>query len=333
MPHPTRRLLGAAALAALPALALPGRPALAQAKPATPWPERTTRIVVPFPPAGTTDILARILADRLGPRLGVAVVVENRAGAAGVIGSEAVVRAEPDGTTLLMTTIGTGAINYALYGKTLTFKPQDFVAVSNMAKLPNVIMVPATSPLKTLPDFVAAARKSPGMTFASSGNGTSLHLTGELLKLEAGIDLTHVPYRGAGPMITDAIAGRVDMAVDNLPSSLGHIKDGRLRALAVTSAERSPALPDVPTTTEAGQPGVQALAWFGIQAPARMSRPLVDRLATEIRAVLAEPATIAKVREQGAEPVGDTPAEFEAFIASEITRWGEVVRRAKVTVD
>ncbi|APT58187.1 ABC transporter substrate-binding protein [Roseomonas gilardii] len=333
MPHPTRRLLGAAALAALPALALPGRPALAQAKPATPWPERTTRIVVPFPPAGTTDILARILADRLGPRLGVAVVVENRAGAAGVIGSEAVVRAEPDGTTLLMTTIGTGAINYALYGKTLTFKPQDLVAVSNMAKLPNVIMVPATSPIRTLADFVAAAKKSPGMTFASSGNGTSLHLTGELLKLEAGIDLTHVPYRGAGPMITDAIAGRVDMAVDNLPSSLGHIKDGRLRALAVTSAERSPALPDVPTTTEAGQPGVQALAWFGIQAPARMARPLVDRLATEIRAVLAEPATIAKVREQGAEPVGDTPAEFEAFIASEITRWGEVVRRAKVTVD
>ena len=158
MPHPTRRLLGAAALAALPALALPGRPALAQAKPATPWPERTTRIVVPFPPADTTDILARILADRLGPRLGVAVVAENRAGAAGVIGSEAVVRAEPDGTTLLMTTIGTGAINYALYGKTLTFKPQDLVAVSNMAKLPNVIMVPASSPIRTLAEFVAAAK-------------------------------------------------------------------------------------------------------------------------------------------------------------------------------
>ncbi|UPG72644.1 tripartite tricarboxylate transporter substrate binding protein [Roseomonas gilardii subsp. gilardii] len=333
MPHPTRRLLGAAALAAFPALALPGRHVLAQGKPATPWPDRPTRIVVPFPPAGSTDILARILADRLGPRLGAPVVVENRAGAAGVIGSEAVARAEPDGTTLLMTTIGTGAINYALYAKTLTFRPQDLAAVSNMAKLPNVIMAPASSPVRTLEEFVAAARKKPGMTFASSGNGTSLHLTGELLKLEAGIDLTHVPYRGAGPMITDVIAGRVDMAVDNLPSSLGHIKDGRLRALAVTSAERSPALPEVPTTAEAGQPGVQALAWFGIQAPARMPRPLVERLSTEIRAVMAEPATIAKVREQGAEPVGDTPEEFETFIASEITRWGEVVRKARVTVD
>jgi len=178
-----------------------------------------------------------------------------------------------------------------------------------------------------------AKRRREGLTIGSSGNGSSLHLTGELLREAAGIDLIHVPFRGAGPMLTEVIAGRVDLAVDNLPSSLGHIRDGRLRALAVTTAQRSPALPDVPTTREAGFPTVDAVAWFGIQVPSRTPQAVIGRLATEIRNVVQEPAVRAKIAEQGAEPVGDTPEEFQTFISREIARWGEVIRRGNIIVD
>ncbi|MFC7555353.1 Bug family tripartite tricarboxylate transporter substrate binding protein [Pseudoroseomonas wenyumeiae] len=232
------------------------------------WPNRPVRIVVPFPAGGTTDLLARVLSEPLQKHLGVPVVVENRAGAGGSVGADFVAKSDADGYTLLMTTIGTAAINYELYKGSINYKPADLAAVSNMANVPNVLTVAANSPVRTVQDLVSLAKSKPGeLTFGSSGNGSSLHLTGELLKGAAGIDLIHVPYRGSGPMLIDAIAGRVDLAIDNLPSSIGHINGGRLRAIAVTSPQRSPSLPDVPTVREAGLPGVETVAWFGVQAP------------------------------------------------------------------
>jgi tripartite-type tricarboxylate transporter receptor subunit TctC len=325
-----RRAVGGAALLAASASLLP-KPAGAQG--AT-WPSRPVRLIVPFPAGGTTDLLARILAERLQQRLGATFVVENRGGAGGSIGSDVVAKADPDGYTLLMATIGTAAINYELYKDSITYKPGDLAAVSNVSNVPNVLTVHSGSLSRTLQDFVTRAKSNAGgLTYGSSGNGSSLHLTGELLKAEAGIDLIHVPYRGSGPMLTDAIAGRVDMAIDNLPSSMGHIQGGRLRALAVTSPKRSPSLPDVPTVREAGLPGVETVAWFGIQAPARTPRPIIERLATEIHAAVTEPATRAKIAELGGEPVGDSPEEFQRLIDAEITRWTEVIRRAKVRPD
>src|SRR3954471_16304184 len=297
------------------------------------WPTRPVRIIVPFPAGGTTDLLARILAPPWGEKLGQPVVVDNRPGAGGNIGADVVAKAT-DGHTLLMTTIGTAAINYGLYRNSMPYKPADLTAVSDMAAVPNVIIASPKLEARTLQDVVALAKRRPdGLTIGSSGNGTSLHLTGELLREAAGIDLVHVPFRGAGPMLTEVIAGRVDLAVDNLPSSLGHIRDGRLRALAVTTLQRSPALPDVPTTREAGFPTVDAVAWFGIQVPARTPQPVIGRLAAEIRAVVQEPAVRAKIEEQGAEPVGDTPEEFQTLISRETARWGEVIRRGNITVD
>jgi tripartite-type tricarboxylate transporter receptor subunit TctC len=321
-------LAGAAFLAGGAGLA--PRPAGAQG---AAWPSRPVRIIVPFPAGGTTDLLARIVAERLQQRIGTPFVVENRGGAGGSIGSDVVAKSDPDGYTLLMATIGTAAINYELYKSSITYKPADLAAVSNVSNVPNVLAVAANSPSRTLQDFIERAKKAGGLTYGSSGNGSSLHLTGELLKAAAGVDLIHVPYRGSGPMLTDAIAGRVDLAIDNLPSSMGHIQGGRLRALAVTSPQRSPSLPDVPTVREAGLPGVETVAWFGIQAPARTPRPIVDRLATEIHAAVNEPGTRAKIAELGGEPVGDKPEEFQRLIDAEITRWTEVIRRANVRPD
>jgi tripartite-type tricarboxylate transporter receptor subunit TctC len=322
-----------AALAAAPALA---RPALAQ--PA--WPSRPLRLVVPFTPAGTTDIAARIIAEPLGARLSQQVIVENRAGAGGNIGSDLVAKAEPDGHTLLMQTISSGAINYALYAQRMPYRPEDLAAVGLVVRVPNAIFVNPALPVQTLRELVAYAKARPGrLNIGSSGSGTSLHMTGELLKLEAGIDLIHVPFRGAGPMLAEVIAGRVEVAVDNLPSAIGHIREGRLRALAVTTRTRSPALPEVPTTAEQGLPGVEATAWFGLQAPARTPRPIIDRLGAEVNAVVQDPAVWPKLADLGGMKPdltpegGTTPAAFEAFIRAEIARWAEVVRRSGATVD
>jgi tripartite-type tricarboxylate transporter receptor subunit TctC len=330
----TRRqaLRGVALLAGTAALsaALPG---VLRAQGAA-WPSRPVRIVVPFPAGGTTDLLARVLAEPLQKHLGVPVVVENRGGAGGSVGADFVAKSDPDGYTLLMATIGTAAINYELYKGSISYKPQDLAAVSNMANVPNVLAVAASSPVRTLQDLVALAKAKPGdLTFGSSGNGSSLHLTGELLKAAAGIDLIHVPYRGSGPMLIDAIAGRVDLAIDNLPSSIGHINGGRLRAIAVTSPQRSPSLLDVPTVREAGLPGVETVAWFGVQAPARTPRPIIDKLAEAIRTIVNEPTSRARIAEQGGEPVGDSPEAFQQLIDAEIQRWTAVIRQANVRVD
>jgi tripartite-type tricarboxylate transporter receptor subunit TctC len=336
----TRRaalVLGTGGLLAAPPLLL-GRRAAAQGGGA--YPNRTIRLVVPFTPAGTTDIAARILAERLTQRLGQQVVVENRAGAGGNVGSDMVAKAEPDGYTLLMCTISSGAINYSLYGPRMPYKPEDLAGAGLMLKVPNAIFVTNDLPVRTLRELVDYVKARPGqLNHGSSGVGTSLHLTGELLKASAGIEMTHVPFRGAGPMLQEVIAGRIQVTVDNLPSVIGHIRDGRLRALAVTTAARSPALPDVPTTAEAGFPRGEATAWFGVQAPARTPRPIIERLGAEIDAVTKEPETRAKIAELGGMPPGLTPdggtspETFEAFVRSEIAKWTEVVRHSGATVE
>ncbi|PZW48718.1 tripartite-type tricarboxylate transporter receptor subunit TctC [Humitalea rosea] len=311
-------------------------PALAQGQ----YPMRPVRLVVPFAPAGTTDIAARILAERLHARLGQPFTIDNRPGAGGNIGSDVVAKADPDGYTLLMQTISSGAINYGLYAGRMPYKPEDLAAVGLMLRVPNAIFVTNALPVNTLAELVAYAKANPGkLNIGSSGAGTSLHMTGELLKLEAGIEMTHIPFRGAGPMLAEVIAGRVEVGVDNLPSVIGHLRDGRLRALAVTTATRTPALPEVPTTAEAGFPGVEATAWFGVQAPAGTPRPILDRLGAAIDAIVKEPATAARIAELGGMPPaltpdgGTTPAAFASFIRSEITKWGEIVNRAGVKLE
>jgi tripartite-type tricarboxylate transporter receptor subunit TctC len=304
------------------------------------WPNRTIRLVVPFTPAGTTDIAARILAERLTQRLGQQVIVENRAGAGGNVGSEYVVKSDPDGYTLLMGTVSSSGINYSLYGAKMPYKPEDLAGAGLMMQVPNAIFVTNSLPVKTLKELVDYAKARPGkLNHGSSGAGTSLHLTGELLKTVAGIDMLHVPFRGAGPMLQEVIAGRIEVAVDNLPSVIGHLRDGRLRPLAVTTTVRSPALPDVPTTAEAGFPGVQATAWFGVQAPARTPRPIIERLGKEIDAVVKEPETKAKIADLGGMAPGLTPdggtspETFEAFVKAEIAKWAEVVRKSGASAE
>jgi len=325
-----RPFLGAALAAPL------AGPALAQGQ----YPTHTIRMVVPFTPAGTTDIAARILAERLRPLLGQVVAVDNRPGAGGNIGSDIVAKAEPDGYTLLMQTISSGAINYALYGARMPYKPEDLVEVGLMMRVPNLIFVSNNLPVHTLAELVAHAKANPGkLNIGSSGAGTSLHMTGELLKLEAGIDMIHVPFRGAGPMMAEVMAGRLEVGVDNLPSVIGHVRDGRLRPLAITTATRTPALPEVPTTAEAGFPGVEATAWFGVQAPAGTPQAIVDKVGSAIDVAVKDPAVAAKIAELGGMPPGLTPgggtspAAFTTFVRAEIAKWGEIVHRAGVTID
>jgi tripartite-type tricarboxylate transporter receptor subunit TctC len=330
-----RAALAAPALALLPSALLPRR---ARGQPA--WPARSVRIVVPFTPAGTTDVAARILAERLQARLGQPFTVENRAGAGGNVGTDFVTKAEPDGYTLLMQTISSGAINYTLYGDRMTYRPEDLAEVGLLIRVPNLIFVNNDLPVRSLRDLVAYAKANPNrLNIGSSGAGTSLHVTGELLKMEAGITMAHVPFRGAGPMMAEVMAGRVEVAVDNLPSVIGHVRDGRFRALAVTTASRTPALPNCPTTAEEGLPGVEATAWFGLQAPARTPRPIVERLGAEIDAIVKEPATKARLADLGGmmpelTPDGGTsPAAFTAFVRAETAKWGDVVRRSGATVE
>lgn len=323
-----REALGAALGMSGAALA---SPALAQGPE---WrPTRPMRYIVPFAPAGTADILSRMMAEAISARLGQPVIVENRAGAGGGIGTEVLAKADPDGHTIGLVTVGTGAINYAMY-RNLGYRPADIAAVSNICTVPNVIMVANRVQARTLGELVELARKAPGtFNFGSSGVGTSLHLTGEMLKNGNGLDMTHVPFRGAAQMLLEAAAGRVEMLVDNLPSGLPQIKDGRVRALAVTDTRRSASLPDVPTTAEAGFPDVQAVAWFGTVAPARTPRPAIEALSAALQEAVRQPGFLAKLMEQGAEPVGNSPEQFEAFIKDEIAKWGDVVRKAKVQIE
>jgi len=308
--------------------------ALATSALAQGYPTRGLRLVVPFAPGGSTDIVARLIAERLAAPLGQPVVVENRAGAAGNIGAEAVAKAPADGYTLLMATTGVMAINNALYRSLSYDAATDLAPVIFAASITNVLSVPVDLPVRSVPELVALARTQPGrLSFASSGAGSSTHLSGELFKSLAGVDLLHVPFKGSGQALVDVIAGRVSMIFDNMPSALPHIKGGKLRALGVTGAKRSGALPEVPTIAEAGVPGYESLSWSGIAVPAATPKDVVARLNREIDAILAREDMRRKLAEQGAETVGGPPEAFDAHVRAERAKWGNLVRTNNITVN
>ena len=329
-----RRRLLPATLLALACLTAPS--AWAQAGN---WPNKPVRIVVPFPPGGTTDILARAVAPELTKAFGQSFVVENRAGAGGNLGADIVAKSPNDGYTLLMGTVGTHGINRALYDK-LPFDPiKDFAPVTLVAAVPNVMVVNADKAramgINSVQDFIRHAKANPGrLNMASSGNGTSIHLAGELFKNKTGIFMVHFPYRGSSPALLDLMGGNMDVMFDNLPSSMGHIRSGKLKALAVTSNQRSSALPDVPTVEEAAQlKGFEASSWFGLLAPAGTSPEIVSRIQKEVARALNDPALKEKLQAQGAIPSGNTPQEFAKLIDAEHTKWAQVVKASGAKVD
>ena len=317
-----------AALGALPLLAAP-LPLAAQ--PA--WPNRPIRLVVPFQGGGATDVTARVIAERLSTTLGQPMVVDNRAGAGGNIGADLVAKSDPDGHVLLMGTIGTATINQFLYSR-MPYRQEDLVPVALVNQVANGIIVNPDVRATNLAELIALAKAQPGaLNYGTPGNGTSGHLSGEYLKTRAGIDLQHVPFRGTGGVIPELLAGRVQVAVDNLPAYLPHVAAGRLRLLCVTSRNRWFSVPETPTVAESGIAGFEAVAWFGIQAPARTPRPVIERLSAAVLQAVAEPAIQAKLREVGSEPRPLGPAEFGAFIAAENEKWREVVRVAGARLD
>ncbi|MES2685855.1 MAG: tripartite tricarboxylate transporter substrate binding protein [Pseudomonadota bacterium] len=303
------------------------------------WPNKPVRIVVPFAPGGTTDILARAVAPELAKAFGQSFVVDNRAGAGGNVGADLVAKSPADGYTLLMGTVGTHGINKSIYAK-MPFDPQkDFAPITLVAGVPNVMVMNTEKAAKlginNVADFVKYAKANPGkLSMASSGNGTSIHLAGELFKSQNGIFMTHIPYRGSGPALLDMIGGNVDVMFDNLPSAMPQIKGGKLKAFAVTSAERSGAMPELPTVAEAGKlKGFEASSWFGLLAPAGTPPEIVSRIQQEVAKALATPAIKEKMLAQGAIPSGNTPQEFAKLIDSEITKWAQVVKVSGAKVD
>jgi tripartite-type tricarboxylate transporter receptor subunit TctC len=305
----------------------------------TAWPSKPVKIVVPFAPGGTTDLLARAVAPELSRAFGQQFVVENRAGAGGNVGAEAVSKSAPDGYTILMGTVGTHGINRALYPK-LPYDPfKDFAPITLVAAVPNVMVVNADKAkalnINNVSDFIKAAKSRPGQfNMASSGNGTSIHLAGELFKSQTGIFMAHIPYRGSGPALLDLMGGSMDVMFDNLPSAMPLIKSGKLKALAVTSGQRSGAMPDLPTIEEAaGLKGFEASSWFGLLAPAGTPVDIVNRIQQEVAKSLNTPAIKEKMLAQGAIPSGNTPAQFATLIESEHKKWAVVVKASGAKVD
>jgi tripartite-type tricarboxylate transporter receptor subunit TctC len=297
------------------------------------FPNRAIRIVVPFPPGGATDAAARLVAVKMGEHWGQPVVVDNRAGAGGNVGSDLVAKAPADGYTLVMGVTGSHAINTSLYSRMPYDPVADFVAISQVAVVPNVLVVHPSVPAKTLAELVALAKKEPGkLNYASLGNGTAAHLGMEMLKSEAGVDITHVPYKGSAPAVSDLLAGQVQMMVDGLPSALPHVKAGKLRAIALTSLRRAPSLAELPTIAET-YPGFYADAWSGLFAPRGTPQPVVDKLSAEVQRILRLPDVREKLTALGAEPVGSTQAEFTAHVKREIEKWAKVVKTSGAKVD
>jgi tripartite-type tricarboxylate transporter receptor subunit TctC len=317
----TRRC-AALSLAATLAILAPHAAAAADAYPAKPL-----RFVVAFPPGGGTDIIARSIAQKLAERIAQQVVVDNRPGAGGNIGTDMVAKSAPDGYTLLMGSAGPLAINASLFGK-MPFDPiKDLAPVTLAASTPNVLVVHPALRAATLKELIALAKARPGeINFASSGHGTPAHLAGELFNLMAGVKMVHVPYKGAAPALADLLGGQVQIMFSTMPPALPHVRDGKLRALAVTSAKRSPAAPELPTVDETALPGFEANTWHGVVVPAGTPGAIVARLNREIVAILHLPDVVERFSSQGAEALGSTPEEFAAYIRSETLKWAKVVR-------
>jgi tripartite-type tricarboxylate transporter receptor subunit TctC len=299
----------------------------------TGWPVRQVRVVVPFTPGGSTDITARLVSNRLQEVWGQSVVVENKPGAGGNIAAEMVAHSDPDGYTIFIAGPGM-ATNQFLY-PSLSYDPVgDFAPVTMLITQPNLMCVPNTSPAKSVQEFIAYCHANKGkVTYASSGIGTTLHLSGELFKRLAKVEMTHVPYRGGAPAINDLIPGRVDVAFDNMPSILPHVKAGSLRGLAVTTRERVRAVPDIPTIAESGVPGFDVFSWFAFWVPVRTPPDVVARINADTNAALAHASVKPRFEELGADPKGSTQAELAAFLKSEIDKWGPLIQEAKLRVE
>ena len=298
------------------------------------YPSKPVRLLVPFAPGGTTDVLARLVAQKLTDSLGQQVVIENKPGAGGNIGTELAVKSPADGYTLVMSFDGTMAINPNTYAK-MPFDPQkDLVAVANVAQVPLLIVVHPGVAAKTIAEFVALARASPGrINYSSAGHGSTGHLTGELLRSRAAIEIVHVSYKGGGQAVQDLLGGQIQMLVTALPTVEGHLKGGKLRALAFTSSRRVPGAPEVPTLAESGYPGLEVLSWYGILAPAGTSAEIVGRLNGEINRVLQAPGMRERLTALGAEPTGGTPEQFAQTIRSDTARWAKVVSTAGIRIE
>lgn len=296
------------------------------------YPNRAIKWVVPYPPGGTTDVLARIMAQGLTERLGQTVIVENKPGAGNNIGTEAVINAPADGYTMLLVNPANG-INASLY-KNLSFNfVRDIAPVAGLVRTPNVMVVTPSLPARNVAEFIAYCKANPGkVNMASSGSGTSVHLSGELFKSMTGCNMVHVPYKGAGPALTDLMAGQVQVLFDNLPSSYPHIKSGKLRALAVTSLAPDPTLPDVPTVA-ATVPGYEATAWFGVGMPKGTPREAIDRVNAEVNKLLADPRMRERLAELGGKPIAGTPEDFGKTIVAETEKWARVVKESGATID
>ncbi len=296
---------------------------------AQPYPNRPLRIVVPFPPGGGTDIGTRIVAQKLQEAWGQAVVVENKPGAAGIVGTEFTAKAAPDGYTFMMGNIGTHAINVSLYKK-LAYDPvKDFAPVSMVADLPLLLLVHPSVPANSVKELIALARSQPGkLNFSSSGAGGSMHVAAELFKGMAGVDMVHIPYKGGAPAVADLLSGQVALSFATVLETIQHVKGGKVRALAVTNDKRSVALPELPTIAEAGLPGYQSISWLALFAPAGTPRDIVNRLSAETVRILKLPDVKERLLAQGAEPIGSTPEQLSAILAADIAKYAKVIRES-----
>ena len=298
------------------------------------FPSRPLRLIVPFPPGGGTDIIARMVSQRLNDAFGMQVVVDNRGGASGIIGTELAVRANPDGHTLLIGSVSTICINASLHKKLPFDTVKDLAPVSLVASTPSMLVVGTSIAAKSVKELIALAKAKPGqLHYASPGSGSSAHLGGELFKQAAGIDIQHVPYKGTGPAVTDLVSGQVAMFITNMPSVLPMVKANRLRALAVTSLQRSALLPDLPTVAESGIPGFEVIVWYGVLAPAATPKPIISRVNQEVRKMSGMQDVKERLSVQGAEAVSSTPEEFAKRIRDDLMKWGKIVKASGARVD
>ena len=322
MPLACRALLGAALFAFTAG-------AFAQA-----YPNKPIKMIVPFPPAGSTDLSARAVAGKLQERLGHPVVIENKPGAGGNIGGDVAAKSPADGYTLFVGTVGTNAINASLYSKMPYDHLKDFAPVILLSKTPNVLVLNPGVPANSVQDLIRLAKSKPGeVTFASSGVGTSIHMSGELFQSMAGVKMTHIPYKGSGPMLIDIMSGQVNLAFDNLSAAINHIKSGKLKALATTGATRAPSLPDLPTVAEAGLAGYDSTSWNAVFVPTGTPKAIIDRLNKELDAILQSAETKKFFADQGAESGGGTPEQLDAFVRAETAKWAKVVKESGAKAD